>query len=66
MWMKMSTEHWWNGTDRIKLKYWEKNLSSASLFTTNLTRTGVGLKLGLCGQHGDKPPQPRIHSDLES
>jgi hypothetical protein len=20
-------EHWWNGTDRGKLKYWNKNLS---------------------------------------
>jgi hypothetical protein len=25
--MKMSVEHWWNDTDRGKLKYWEKNLS---------------------------------------
>jgi len=25
--MKMSTEHWWNGTDRGKLKYWDINLS---------------------------------------
>jgi hypothetical protein len=22
--MKKSTERWWNGTDRGKLKYWEK------------------------------------------
>ena len=23
-WMGM--EHWWNGTDRGKLKYWERNI----------------------------------------
>jgi len=23
----MGMEHWWNGTDRGKLKYWERNLS---------------------------------------
>ena len=23
--LKMSMEHWWNGTDRGKLKYWERN-----------------------------------------
>jgi hypothetical protein len=22
----MSMEHWWNDTDRGKLKYWEKNI----------------------------------------
>jgi len=25
--MKMSVEHWWNGTDGGKPKYWERNLS---------------------------------------
>jgi len=24
--MKMSMEHWWNDTDRGKLKYWERNI----------------------------------------
>ena len=24
--MKMSVEHWWNGTKREKLKYWERNI----------------------------------------
>jgi hypothetical protein len=24
--IKMSVEHWWNGTDRGKLKYWERNI----------------------------------------
>ena len=24
--MKMGVEHWWNGTDRGKLKYWERNI----------------------------------------
>ena len=24
--LKMSMEHWWNGTDRGKLKYWERNI----------------------------------------
>jgi len=23
----MAVEHWWNGSDRGKLKYWERNLS---------------------------------------
>jgi len=23
----MGMEHWWNGTDRGKLKYWERSLS---------------------------------------
>jgi len=23
---KMSTKDWWNGTDRGKLKYWERNI----------------------------------------
>jgi len=22
----MGMEHWWNGTDRGKLKYWERNI----------------------------------------
>jgi len=25
--MKMSVEQWWNDTDRLKLKYAERNLS---------------------------------------
>ena len=28
-WMRM--EHWWNDTDRGKLKYWEKYLSNCML-----------------------------------
>jgi hypothetical protein len=34
--MKMSTEHWCNDTDRGKLKYWEKILSSRDLTLTDL------------------------------
>jgi hypothetical protein len=25
--MRRGVEHWWNDTDRGKLKYWDKNLS---------------------------------------
>ena len=25
--MKMSMEHWWNDTDRGKLKYWERDIT---------------------------------------
>ena len=39
----MSMEQRWNDTDRVKLKYWEKNLFTVSLSTTNPTRTGLEL-----------------------
>jgi len=29
--------HWWDDTDRGRLKYWEKNLPSATWSTTNPT-----------------------------
>jgi hypothetical protein len=29
-WMRM--EHWWNDTDRGRLKYWEKYLSNCMLY----------------------------------
>jgi hypothetical protein len=35
-------EHWWNGTDRGKPQYSEKNLSNATSPTTNPTRTDLG------------------------
>lgn len=34
----MSVGHWWHGAGRVKLKYWEKNLPSATWSTTNPTR----------------------------
>jgi hypothetical protein len=34
--MKISTEHWWNDTDRGKLKCWEKNLSLCYLIQTGI------------------------------
>jgi hypothetical protein len=30
----MSVEQWWNGTDRGKLKYWEKTLYSVGVECT--------------------------------
>ena len=38
----MGMEHWWNDTDRGKLKYSENNVSHCTLFTTNLTWTDMG------------------------
>jgi len=34
--MKISTEHWWNDTERGKLKCWEKNLSFCYLIQTGI------------------------------
>ena len=34
----------------LKLKYLEKNLPSAILYSTNLTRTGLELRPALCGE----------------
>jgi hypothetical protein len=44
-------EHWWNDTDRGKLKYFEKNTCNATLSTTNTIWFGLGLKPGL---HDDR------------
>jgi len=32
--MKMSTEQWWNDTDRGQLKYWDKSCLNAGLSNT--------------------------------
>jgi len=37
----MSTQHWWNGTDRGK-KYSEITCTSATSPTTNITWTSLG------------------------
>ena len=42
----MGMEHWWNDTDRVKLKYWEINCHRDTLSTTNLTRTDLGSNPG--------------------
>jgi hypothetical protein len=47
---RMSIEHWWNDTDRGKLKYWERNvLSFPLIFTTDPTWTNLRSNPGLCG-----------------
>ena len=43
MYLKIFVEHRWNDTDRGKLKYWRKTCPSATLCTTNPTRTELGL-----------------------
>jgi hypothetical protein len=40
-------EHWWNDTDRGKLKYWEKTFPIATLSTINLICTFLGVKSDL-------------------
>jgi len=29
--MKMSVKYWWNDTDKVKQKYWEKSLSHCDI-----------------------------------
>jgi len=41
----MSMEHWWNGSDRAKLTYWEKNLPQYHFVDIYLTWTDLGLNL---------------------
>jgi hypothetical protein len=53
----MSKEHWWNDTDREKLKHSEENLSSATLSTTNLTQTVIGSNLDLHSEWAACPGQ---------
>jgi hypothetical protein len=43
----MGMEHWWNGTDRGKLKYWERNLSQCH-FIHHID--GPGIELGPWGE----------------
>jgi hypothetical protein len=40
--MKRSTEHWWNDTDRGKLKYWEKNVSQWDIVHPKSHMIGLG------------------------
>jgi uridine phosphorylase len=40
----MSTEHWWNTDGKTKV-FKSKTYPSATSFTTNLSRTGLGLNL---------------------
>ena len=46
----MGMEHWWNDTDRGKLKYWERNLSQCHFVYKNLRETGLGSKPCLRGE----------------
>jgi hypothetical protein len=43
-------EHWWNDTDRGKLKYWEKNLSQYHFVhhKTHMDRPGIEPGLQRC------------------
>jgi hypothetical protein len=36
----MSMKHWWTDTEKGKQNYWEKNLSSSALSTTNPSVVG--------------------------
>jgi len=45
---EMSMEHWWNVTDRRRLKYLgKKTFPTVTLSTTNHTYTGLGSNLVL-------------------
>jgi len=49
--MWMITEHWWNGSDRVKQEVLEKKTClSATRSTTNVIWTGLGSNLGLRGE----------------
>jgi hypothetical protein len=48
--MKMSTEQWWNDTDREKPKYWERKLSQHHSVYYKSTRTDLGSKAGLMAE----------------
>jgi hypothetical protein len=50
MYMKTSTQHWWNDTDGGKPMYSEKTCPTATLSTTNVTWTNLKSNLGLRGE----------------
>ena len=52
----------WNDRDKGKPKYWKKTSPSATRFTTDPTRTGLGTNPGL---HGDKPVSNRLSHDSD-
>jgi hypothetical protein len=49
--------HQWNDTDKEKSKDLEQTHPTATLSTTNPTRTDLGVNLGL---HGEKPATNRL------
>ena len=55
MWAKMSTEHWWSGTDRGNWSTRRK--TSPTLNLTDLTLIDLGSNAGLCGE---KPATDRL------
>jgi len=55
--MKMSMEHLWNDTDRLKQNYSEENCPSATLYTKKPLWTNLGLNLPL---RGKKPSTKRL------
>jgi len=48
--LQMSTEHWWNDTNRGKPKYLDKNLSQCHSGHHNFTRADLELHPGLGGE----------------
>jgi len=50
--LNVSTEHWWHGIDKGRVKNFEKTHCIAILSTTNPTWAALGSNLGL---HGQKP-----------
>jgi hypothetical protein len=50
----MNMEHWWNDRDRVKPKYWKKNLIPLQPANKNPTWAGMAWKMGLQnGQQND-------------
>jgi hypothetical protein len=45
--MKMSIEHWWDDTDRGKLKYLEENLVHFQFFNYKSRTDCTGIEQGL-------------------
>jgi len=39
VWVKISVEHWWDDTDRVKPKHSVQNLPHCHFVTTNFTQT---------------------------
>jgi len=54
----MCMEHWWNGTERGELKYWDRSCHSASMSNTNLTWTNLGSNTKF---RGDRPVTDSCH-----
>ena len=60
---RVSAEHWWNGTEWEKPKYWEMNLSHSRLIHRNSHMAWPGLELGP-GLHDGRPTTNRLSLEL--